>query len=66
MNIEHSVITKLEEAINLRYHAMERFYDIDAAKDDREKNLKMVERLKDGTFSREDEESMNDLIRAPY
>lgn len=58
------VFSKLEDAINARHHAMERFYDIDEAAIDKEKNLEMLKRLKDGVASREDEEAAIDLIKS--
>lgn len=58
------VFSRLEDAINARHHAMERFYDIDEAASDKEKNLEMLKRLKEGTASREDEEAAIDLIKS--
>lgn len=55
-------IDSLEKAIDKRHHAMERFYDVDLAKVDREKNLEMLERIKNGMASREDEEAATSLL----
>ena len=57
-------LEKLKYAIKARHHAMQRFYDIGAAATDRERNLEMLNRIENGTASREDEESAIDLIRA--
>ena len=54
----------LSEAIEKRHHAMERFYDIEAAQVDRDANLEILERLKAGTNSREDLEAALDLINS--
>lgn len=60
------VYSTLEKAIDSRHHAMQRFYDIDTADLDKAQNTEMLERLKLGIASREDEEAALDLIRAPY
>lgn len=60
------VFSTLEQAIDKRHHAMQRFYDIDAAELDKAQNMEMLERLKNGTASREDEEAAITLIRSPY
>jgi hypothetical protein len=58
------VFSKLKDAIDTRHHAMERFYDIEEADKDKEKNLELLKRLKDGVASREDEEAAIDLIKS--
>lgn len=55
-------LIKLEKGIKARHHAMERFYDIDAAAEDREKNLTMLERIKAGEANQEDQEAAMDII----
>lgn len=55
-------ISVIKDAIDKRHHAMERFYDIEAAANDREQNLEMLDRLINGTASREDEEAALDLM----
>lgn len=63
---ESIVFFTLEKAIDTRHHAMQRFYDIVGADLDKAQNIEMLERLKNGTSSREDEEAALDLIHAPY
>lgn len=63
---ESIVFFTLEKAIDTRHHAMQHFYDIDTADLDKAQNTEMLERLKLGIASREDEEAALDLIRAPY
>lgn len=55
-------LSLLKNAINSRHHAMERFYDCEEAKKDRELNFEMMQRIKDGVASREDEEAALSLI----
>lgn len=52
----------LAEKIAARHHAIERFYDCDFADRDRAANLEMVERLKNGMASIEDEQAALDII----
>lgn len=63
---ESIVFYTLEKAIDTRHHTMQRFYDIVGADLDKAQNIEMLERLKLGIASREDEEAALDLIRAPY
>lgn len=63
---ESIVFSTLERAIDSRHHAMQRFYDIYAADLDKAQNTEMLERLKLGIASHEDEEAAHDLIHAPY
>lgn len=55
-------LKQLKKAIDSRHHAMERFYDIQSADDDREKNLEMLERLNKGIHSNEDIEAALDIL----
>lgn len=58
------VFSVLEEAINTRYRVTAKFFDGETAESDKAKNLEILERLKSGEASREDEEAALDLIRS--
>lgn len=55
-------LNKLKKAIDSRHHAMERFYDVDAAERDRDLNLEMLSRLEKGEHSKEDIEAALDIL----
>lgn len=59
---KHIDLDKLEKAIFCRHHAMERFYDIDEAANDRDRNNEMLARIKAGEASIEDQEAAMDII----
>lgn len=60
MNID---LKKLKIAIKNEHHACERFYDIEIARQQREVNLEMADRIENGMASREDEEAAIELIK---
>lgn len=55
-------LNELKKAIEARHHAMERFFDIEAAEKDRDLNLEMLVRLEKGEHSNEDIEAALDIL----
>ncbi|WJJ54641.1 hypothetical protein [Acinetobacter phage AB1I1M-1] len=58
----------LKESINVRHHAMERFYDVEEANKDHKENMELLERLSSNVpyDDAEDIAKAKELISNPY